>query len=111
MGQPQPLFVYFRLFVQKILVASRIRTRIVEVEGKDADHLTTTTAQLGQISFFLPCCIPFVEKVVSLRFYDNGPGVKSPRNCSESPPPNYIIVCKKVYIALGGVVRLGIQFF
>ena len=32
-------FAYFCIFVQKIiLVVSRIRTRIVGVEGKDADH-------------------------------------------------------------------------
>ena len=37
-------FIYVRLFVQKILVASRIRTLIGREEGKDVDHLTTTTA-------------------------------------------------------------------
>ena len=33
-GQGEPRL----LFVQKLLVASRIRTQIVEVEGEDADH-------------------------------------------------------------------------
>ena len=37
-------FIYVRLFVQKIFVASRIRTRIGREVGKDVDHLTTTTA-------------------------------------------------------------------
>ena len=48
MGQPRPLFVYFRAFQQqfyrKIVDLSGIRTRIVGVEGEHADHLTTTTA-------------------------------------------------------------------
>ena len=50
MGQPQPLFVYFRSFqmqfYRKIVCFSRIRTQIVGVEGEPIDHLTTTTAQL-----------------------------------------------------------------
>ena len=37
-GQPQPIFVDFRLFVQIILVASRIQIRIIRVEGQGADH-------------------------------------------------------------------------
>ena len=49
MGQPRPLFVYFRAFQQqfyrKIVDLSGIRTWIVGVEGEHADHLTTTTAQ------------------------------------------------------------------
>ena len=49
MGQPRPLFCFFSYFqeqiLQKITVGfGRIRTRIVTVEGKHADHLTTTTA-------------------------------------------------------------------
>ena len=46
MGQPQPLFHLFRLFwVQyKNLVATRIQTCIVEVEGKDADLYAAPTA-------------------------------------------------------------------
>ena len=52
MGQPRPLFVYFKYFKTQILQKktegfSRIRTRIVRVEGDHADHLTTTTAQLN----------------------------------------------------------------
>ena len=42
--QPWPLFRLFLSFLKKILVASRISTEIVGVEGKDADHRTTTTA-------------------------------------------------------------------
>ena len=49
-GQPRPLFVYFRSFqtqyYRKTIGFSRIRTRIVGVEGEHADHLTTTTAPL-----------------------------------------------------------------
>ena len=49
MGQPRPLFVYFKYFKTQILQKktegfSRIRTRIVRVEGDHADHLTTTMA-------------------------------------------------------------------
>ena len=48
-GQPKPLFVYFSSFQIQILQKktvgfSGIRTRIDKVEGKHADHLTTTTA-------------------------------------------------------------------
>ena len=46
MSQPWSLFVYFCLFVQKILGASGIQTRIVRVEGRKADHKTTITAHL-----------------------------------------------------------------
>ena len=46
---PGPLLVYFRSFQtqllqKKTLDVSGIRTRIVGVEGQDADHLTSTTA-------------------------------------------------------------------
>ena len=49
-GQPRPLFCLFSFltntnFTEKTVGVSRIRTQIVEVEGKHADHLTTTTAQ------------------------------------------------------------------
>ena len=37
-------FSFFRLFVQKInFLVNRIRSQIVGVEGKDADHWTSTT--------------------------------------------------------------------
>ena len=54
MGQPRPLFVYFKYYKTQILQKktegfSRIRTRIVRVEGDHADHLTTTAAQGGSI--------------------------------------------------------------
>ena len=46
MGQPRPLFVYFRFsntnFEEKSVDVSRIRTQIIRVEGEHADHLTTT---------------------------------------------------------------------
>ena len=50
-GLPQPLFVYFRSFQTQILqkkttAFSGIWTRIVGIEGEQAHHLTTTTAQL-----------------------------------------------------------------
>ena len=58
MGQRQPLFILFSSFLstkQKNSAASRIRTRIVGVDGKDADSYTTAMAQkhsrnLGQIT-------------------------------------------------------------
>ena len=53
MGQTRALFVYFRyfqtIFKIKTVDFSRIRTRIVEVEGEHGDHLTTTTAQSKQV--------------------------------------------------------------
>ena len=50
MGQPRPLFCLFSSFsntnfTEKTVEVSRIRTRIVRVEGEHADRLTTTTAQ------------------------------------------------------------------
>ena len=49
-GQPRPLFCLFSFFTntnltEKTVGVRRIRTQIVGVEGKHADHLTTTTAQ------------------------------------------------------------------
>ena len=48
MGQPWPLFSFFDLLntniLEKTVGFSEIRSRIVGVEGKHADHLTTTTA-------------------------------------------------------------------
>ena len=49
MGQHRPLFCLFSFFsntffTEKTVDASGIQTRIVGVEGKHADHLTTTTA-------------------------------------------------------------------
>ena len=42
------IFVLFKHnIIEKTLGFSGIRTRIVGVEGKHADHLTTTTAQLN----------------------------------------------------------------
>ena len=47
-GQPQPLFVLFSFFnnniLQKTVYFSGIWTRIVELQGEYADHLTTITA-------------------------------------------------------------------
>ena len=48
MGQPRPLFVYFRSFQQQLYIKiagfREIRTRIIEVEGEHSDYLTTNTA-------------------------------------------------------------------
>ena len=56
MGHLRPLLVYFHSFqtqiLQKTVDVSRIRTRIIRVEHKHADHLTTTTAHLFT---FLEC--------------------------------------------------------
>ena len=55
MGHPRPLFVYFRSFQTiyriKTVDFSGIRTRIVRVEGENADHSTTTTAHGLQESY------------------------------------------------------------
>ena len=55
MGQLRPLFVYFRSFrthiLQKYVGDSGIQTQIVGVEGKHADHLTTTTTANESILF------------------------------------------------------------
>ena len=64
MGQPRPLFVSFRSFqsqsLQKNTVdVSRIQTRIVGVEGKHADHLTTTTAPVSH-----DCSLPNMDASV-----------------------------------------------
>ena len=42
---PNFLFQTINLHCTELLVASRIRTWIIKVEGKDADHYTTYTAQ------------------------------------------------------------------
>ena len=51
MGHARPLFCLFSFFsntnfTEKMVGVSRIRTRIVRVEGEYADHLTTTTAPI-----------------------------------------------------------------
>ena len=56
-----PLLPHFHLFlsfmntVQKNSAANRIQTRIVEVEGKDTDHFTTTTAMVQKTSIQVSC--------------------------------------------------------
>ena len=67
MGHPRPLLVYFRSFQTQIphkqtVGVSRIRTRIIGVEGEHADLSTTTT---GIEFYVLPITIltkPFVLK-------------------------------------------------
>ena len=50
MGKPRLLFVYIHSFqtqiIQKTVGFSGIWTQIDGVEGEDAGHLTTTTAQM-----------------------------------------------------------------
>ena len=64
MGQTRPLLFIFRSFQinifqkKKLLVYSGIRTRIVGVECKHADHLTTTTAHTQVVS----CCVYGITK-------------------------------------------------
>ena len=48
-GQPRPLFVYFRSFQTQFYRKTVGFSRIVGVEGEHADHLTTTTAQCAYI--------------------------------------------------------------
>ena len=54
MGQPRPLLFIFFLFKHKFYRKNcrrqRFRTRIVGVEVKHSDHLTTTTAPIGSLS-------------------------------------------------------------
>ena len=45
-------YISFCLFMWKILEDSKIRTRIVRVEGKDTDHKTTTTV-LNSVLFII----------------------------------------------------------
>ena len=56
MGQTRPLFVYYLFFwktnfTEKTVDFSGIRTRIDRVEGKHADHCTTTKAQSVLFSY------------------------------------------------------------
>ena len=46
-ANPGLFLIYFHLFIVQYrkVIASRIQTRIDDVEGKSADHYTTTTAQ------------------------------------------------------------------
>ena len=53
--QPRPLFVYFCSFPAQILQKktvgfSGIQTRIIGIEGKHADHLTTTAQRFQKVS-------------------------------------------------------------
>ena len=84
MGQPRPLFVYFRSFQTQILLKktvdfSWIRTRIVGVQREQTDHLTTTTAHqqflfqktfgkylLFSVSTFVPTIIMMIYMVFTL---------------------------------------------
>ena len=56
MGQPRPLFVFLFFsntnFTEKTVDVSGIRTRIVGLEGKHADHLTTTKTQAIKLFCF-----------------------------------------------------------
>ena len=64
MGQPRPLFVYFRSFQTihriKTVDFSGIQTRIDRAKGKNADHLTTTTAQF---------CLSIKNSIMMKSFY------------------------------------------
>ena len=66
MGQPRPfsLFSFFSSthITEETVGSSRILTRILRVEGKHADHLNTTTAQVGEVLENRP-----VDKLASLK--------------------------------------------
>ena len=58
MGQPRPLlslFLFFsnKNFTEKTVGVREIRTWIVGVEGKHADHLTTTTTTAQILAFLV----------------------------------------------------------
>ena len=57
MGQPRPVFVYFRHFQTLILRKNCLRQRDSnsdrQTQGKHADHLTTSTAQVDRVSLHL----------------------------------------------------------
>ena len=59
MGQPRHLLV---VFYRKIVDFSGIRTRIVRVEGKHADYMTTTTAHHLHMMMLQ---LPKFERVIS----------------------------------------------
>ena len=52
-GQPRSLFVFKKTLFWKIVNLSRIRTRIVGLQGEYADHSTTTTVQNWAIFSYL----------------------------------------------------------
>ena len=78
MGQPRPLFCLLLFFsntdfTEKTVDVSRIRTRIVGVEGEHADRLTTPRPTKGETYRALPAanwdfCLSFAaEKLIKPR--------------------------------------------
>ena len=60
MGQPRPLLLFSNTYFTEIIVGfSWIWTRIVGIEGENADHLTTTTARL--LSYLLSSNLLFTS--------------------------------------------------
>ena len=63
---PGLIFDYFRsfqtIFRIKTAYFRGIRTRIVRVEGEQADHLTTTTVPCKKFFVFKCCCCCFIIK-------------------------------------------------
>ena len=72
MGQSQPIFVYLNYFqthiVQKNCGLNGIQTRIVGVEGKHADHLTTTMAIESSFYWFFATMFNFSLKRIFASF-------------------------------------------
>ena len=73
MGQPRPLFVYFRSFQTQFLQEKTVgfsgtRTRIIGVEGEHTDHLTTTTAPLDIFLYFVHCWSNICNIIVCSRY-------------------------------------------
>ena len=72
MGQSGPIFVYLNYFqthiVQKNCGLNGIQTRIVGVEGKHADHLTTTMAIESSFYWFFATMFNFSLKRIFCKF-------------------------------------------
>ena len=69
-GQPQPLLLIFSFFPlysteNGQLVASWIQTQIIRVEGKSADHYTTSTAKAWSVC---NCIYPFRSDCLPVTF-------------------------------------------
>ena len=90
MNQPRPVFIYFCSYqtpnFRKITVGfSLIRTRVVGLEVKDTDHLTTTTAHAY---LNVSCCteISSICKRIELNFSSF---VNLDKSAAAAKPENY----------------------
>ena len=86
LGHPRPLFVFFYLFLAIYLQDknfSRYRTQIIEEEGKNANHLITTTMAPILTTWFLRNFLKLKKVIGSMprkKYLDNLNESKSPSN-------------------------------